>query len=112
MEANQITDESQANANCEASSVTGRRVSGWPNRMFGCWHKEMSRPFSDDGQSYRVCLTCGARRDFNLKRWQMQGEFYYNLPTSKHFRVLNGLTPQPPKLNTRLGIAPASRQFA
>ena len=110
MQANQIAAEGQQNENSDAYLGAGRRVSGWLNRMFGCWHKEMSRPFSDDGQSYRVCLTCGARRDFNLKRWQMQGEFYYNLPTSKHFRVLNGLTPQQPKPG--IGIARPSRQFA
>jgi len=31
---------------------------------------------------------------FNLKRWEMQGEFYYRLPTSKYFRALNGFAPR------------------
>ena len=55
------------------------------NRLFGCWHSEMSRPFSSQGQTYRTCLSCGAQRQFNLKRWEMQGEFYYRLPTSRTF---------------------------
>jgi hypothetical protein len=61
------------------------------NRIFGCWHSEMSRPFSSDGQSYRVCVSCGARRQFNTRSWETQGDFYYRLPTSRHFRALNGL---------------------
>jgi hypothetical protein len=60
--------------------------SGWLTKLFGCWHTEMSRPFSNDGQTYRVCLGCGARRQFNLGRWEMQGDFYYGAPSRKHFR--------------------------
>ena len=52
----------------------------WFARLFGCWHKEMSRPFTDQGQTYRPCLDCGARRQFNLRRWEMQGDFYYRVP--------------------------------
>ena len=67
------------------------KIGGGLSRLFGCWHSEMSRPFSSDGQSYRACLACGARRQFNTRSWETQGDFYYRLPTSKHFRVLNGL---------------------
>jgi hypothetical protein len=55
-------------------------LAGWFTRVFGCWHRELSRPFTDQGQSYRTCLDCGARRQFNLGRWEMQGDFYYGLP--------------------------------
>jgi hypothetical protein len=55
---------------------------GWLTRLFGCRHKEMSRPFSVKGQAYRSCVDCGARRQFNLERWEMQGDYYYGLPTS------------------------------
>ncbi len=68
------------------------RIGRWLTRLFGCRHREMSRPFSSQGQTYRSCLSCGARRQFNLGRWEMQGDFYYRLPTSKHFHALNGLT--------------------
>jgi len=66
-------------------------AAGWFTRLFGCWHKEMSRPFTDQGQTYRSCLDCGARRQFNLRRWEMQGDFYYGLPAGKYFRPLSGL---------------------
>jgi hypothetical protein len=66
-------------------------VAGWFTRLFGCRHKEMSRPFTDQGQTFRTCLDCGARRQFNLRRWEMQGDFYYGLPSSKYFRPLSDL---------------------
>jgi hypothetical protein len=56
------------------------KVGGWMARMFGCWHREMSRPFSQQGHAYRVCLHCGAQRTFDLGNWKMQGRFYYGRP--------------------------------
>jgi hypothetical protein len=58
---------------------------GWLARLFGCRHKEMSRPFSLKGQAYRSCVDCGARRQFNLDRWEMQGDYYYGLPANRIF---------------------------
>jgi hypothetical protein len=46
-------------------------------RAFGCWHLEMSLPFTRDKETYRSCLTCGARRQFDLEKWTMVGSFYY-----------------------------------
>ena len=46
-------------------------------RLFGCWHKDMSRPFSHKDQAYRTCLDCGASRKFNVGNWEMQGDYYY-----------------------------------
>ena len=74
-----------------SASLTGT-VKRWLNKMIGCGHKDLSRPFGNQGQSYRVCLDCGAQRRFNTGRWEMQGDFYYSLPTSRHFRTLNGLS--------------------
>jgi hypothetical protein len=74
------------------NNPSGGAIGRWVTRLFGCWHREMSRPFSSQGQTYRTCLSCGARRQFNLRRWEMQGDFYYRLPTSTYFRPLNGLT--------------------
>ncbi len=54
------------------------------SRLFGCWHMELSWPFSSQGQTYRVCLACEARRQFNPRTWTMQGKFYYNLPKGAH----------------------------
>ena len=46
-------------------------------RLFGCWHREMSRPFSRRGEAYRTCVACGARRRFDLEQWEMVGSFYH-----------------------------------
>jgi hypothetical protein len=73
------------------NNPSGGGIANWVTRLFGCWHRKMSRPFSSQGQTYRTCLDCGARRQFNLGRWEMQGDFYYRLPTSTYFRPLNGL---------------------
>lgn len=65
-------------------SSGSRRLAGvptalgrWITGIFGCAHKEMSRPFSRHGESYRVCITCGARRQFDNKTWNSGGSFYY-----------------------------------
>ena len=49
----------------------------WVGEIFGCQHKEMSRPFSRQGETYRVCIGCGARRKFDAQEWKLQGPFYY-----------------------------------
>ncbi|PWT89558.1 MAG: hypothetical protein C5B55_11180 [Blastocatellia bacterium] len=45
-------------------------------RIFRCWHRKMSRPFTRDTESYRACLRCGMRRNFDLKTWRSTGRFY------------------------------------
>ncbi|HEX7296172.1 MAG TPA: hypothetical protein VF251_10495 [Pyrinomonadaceae bacterium] len=60
------------------------KISNWIARMFGCWHREMSRPFSQKGRAYRVCLSCGAQRRFDLGNWRMRGNFYYCQPAQGH----------------------------
>lgn len=52
-------------------------VRSWLDGIFGCSHKQMSRPFSRQGETYRVCLTCGARREFVESIWEMKGPFYF-----------------------------------
>ena len=61
-------------------SIPSGGGAGWVTRLLGCWHKEMSRPFSHKGQAYRTCLSCGASRKFNVGSWEMQGSFYYSRP--------------------------------
>ncbi|HKR00460.1 MAG TPA: hypothetical protein VJT09_07290 [Pyrinomonadaceae bacterium] len=58
------------------------QLSNWLTRVFGCWHSEMSRPFTHDGESYRTCLECGARRKFDRTSWEMVGAYYYAVPES------------------------------
>ena len=50
---------------------------GLIGKMFGCWHKSLSRPFSNRNASYRTCLDCGARRKFDVKNLKTFGPFYY-----------------------------------
>lgn len=45
-------------------------------RVFGCWHRNMSKPFGRDGKNYRDCLDCGARRDLDDNR-KMVGSYYF-----------------------------------
>ena len=47
------------------------------SKWFGCWHNELSRPFSNVKESYRACLNCGARRHFNTETLKTFGAFYY-----------------------------------
>lgn len=50
---------------------------GLTAKLFGCWHKEMSRPFTHGRQSYRVCLDCGARRHFDPESFRTYGPYFY-----------------------------------
>ena len=45
--------------------------------LFGCWHKEMSRPFTNKKVSYRACTSCGARKKFDTSNFKTLGTFYY-----------------------------------
>lgn len=71
----------RTNAHAHASAAnqsTGflKSVSNGFARVFGCWHMEMSRPFTREGQTFRTCLHCGARRQFDLRTWETRGGFY------------------------------------
>ena len=50
---------------------------GLIGKVFGCWHKELSRPFTNRNASYRACLHCGARKKFDTKTLKTTGPFYY-----------------------------------
>ena len=52
-------------------------VGGWFSELLGCQHAEMSRPFSRQGETYRVCISCGARRSFDEKTWNSSGRYYF-----------------------------------
>lgn len=45
-------------------------------RVVSCWHIKLSRPFTHGKESYRVCLRCGMRREFDLQTWKSVGRFY------------------------------------
>ena len=46
-------------------------------RIFGCWHSTLSLPFTRGDETYRTCISCGARRRFDLDQWASVGDFYY-----------------------------------
>ena len=55
------------------SAVALRNGTQW---LLRCWHRQMSRPFTIDGETYRVCLRCGARRQFRIDSWKTVGTYY------------------------------------
>lgn len=80
MQAAQVTlNQYRHEAHIEPHKVAGI-ISDWLTRVFGCWHTDMSRPFTRDGESYRACLDCGAHRRFDPTRWEMIGVYYYSAP--------------------------------
>jgi hypothetical protein len=87
MQAAQLTIANPNFGQTSESSLTAK-IGDWMARVFGCWHLEMSRPFSHQGQAYRVCVSCGAQRRFNLGNWEMQGTYYYRKPSTKSFQTL------------------------
>ena len=90
MQAGQLSIATPNVRQMNPSSMTGR-IADWMARVFGCWHMEMSRPFSHQGQAYRVCVDCGAHRKFNLGNWEMQGDFYYQRASTSQFYRLTDL---------------------
>ena len=41
----------------------------------GCWRHQLSRPFTREGRTYRVCLSCGMSRDFDPATWKTFGPY-------------------------------------
>lgn len=60
----------------KTSGIFGDKI-GVFGKVFGCWHKKMSRPFTNRKGSYRSCLDCGARRPFDPNSFITYGAFYY-----------------------------------
>jgi hypothetical protein len=58
------------------SDAFGNKI-GIVAKIFGCWHKQLSRPFTDKNKSYRACLDCGARKRFDAETLKTFGPFYY-----------------------------------
>ena len=72
LEQNRIADKVINRTN----DVFGEKI-GLMGKVFGCWHKELSRPFTSVTESYRVCLDCGARKQFDPQTLKTFGPFYY-----------------------------------
>jgi hypothetical protein len=60
---------------------------GFLSGLFGCRHKELTRPFTVGKSTHRSCTDCGAWRDFNPDTLETYGKFYYPMPENS--QVLN-----------------------
>lgn len=56
--------------------VFGQKV-GILTKLFGCWHENISRPFTQGKTAYRSCLNCGARKPFNTETLKTHGKYYF-----------------------------------
>jgi hypothetical protein len=50
------------------------------NRLLGCWQHKLSRPFSNKGRTYRICVKCGMSRDFDPNSWKTHGHYQVSGP--------------------------------
>ena len=64
------------NINNRTKGIFGEKI-GVFGKVFGCWHKDLTRPFTTWRESYRTCIECGARRRFDEKSFKTIGSFYY-----------------------------------
>lgn len=71
-----ITDLFGKGRNNFDKGVFGEKV-GLFSKIFGCGHQDLSRPFSNGKLGYRVCLKCGARKQFNVETLETYGSFYF-----------------------------------
>lgn len=54
----------------------GSRI-GLFGALFGCWHKNLTRPLTIGNSSYLACLHCGARKQFDAQNLRTFGSFHY-----------------------------------
>jgi len=61
------------------SFAAGRLATMWnvAKRVLSCWHLKLSFPFTRGNETYQTCISCGARRRFDLDQWKSVGGFYY-----------------------------------
>jgi hypothetical protein len=50
--------------------------------IFRCQHGKMGPAFTRDNETYCTCMSCGARRQFNVERGKMVGAYYYPSPSA------------------------------
>ena len=56
------------------------------SKIWSCWHRKMSRPFTHEGETYRVCLKCGMRREFDLEAWKTGHSYYFPRVRTRHLK--------------------------
>jgi hypothetical protein len=83
------TLENYAHSEQKRVSKMRPNLGRWLSELFGCQHKQMSRPFSRHGETYRVCIACGARRQFNEQTWNSAGPYYFKPARSSDLRDID-----------------------
>jgi hypothetical protein len=58
------------------SNLTAQ-IAGIFRRLLGCWHSNMSRPFTLNDEPYRTCLECGERLRFDRKTRTKLHPYYF-----------------------------------
>lgn len=76
-----------------AAAGFGNKI-GLFGKVFGCWHKKLSRPFSDKNSAYRACLECGARKPFDAVTLISSGAFYYPPAIAFEITQTNRINPR------------------
>lgn len=77
-----VLNEQMINDHADRSRTLNNAAQRLVVRLLGCWQHELSRPFTRNGKTYRVCVKCGLSRDFNLNTWETHGASYALPPSS------------------------------
>jgi hypothetical protein len=65
----------------ERTRVLNNAAQRLVQRLLGCWQHDLSRPFTYQGRTYRVCMNCGLSRDFNVQTRETHGASYTMVPS-------------------------------
>jgi hypothetical protein len=61
--------------------------------VFGCWHRNLSRPFTLSGWTYEVCLNCGQKFAYDRAEI-MSGVVHRTLPLNDDSCEFGFLSPR------------------
>jgi hypothetical protein len=58
------------------------------NLFFGCRHRQLSRVFTLDRRTYRVCCNCGMKFEYSLESMSIRNPWFESLADRKS-RAIN-----------------------
>jgi hypothetical protein len=58
------------------NSSLGKKM-GLIAKLFGCWHRKVTRPITSGNLTYMACVECGARQMFDSENFKVSRAFYY-----------------------------------
>ncbi len=62
------------------------RLADYLDFLFGCHHGHLSQVFTLQGETYRVCLECGARFEYSMQTMSMERRIP-SAPVMTRFRI-------------------------